>query len=133
MLRAIRDVDSSCGIILVTGRLDAEATTEALRHGALDCLARPLNVDRLRDSLTTVAAGIERRETLLTHDARAARQFEFQGIVGRSAAMQELFDGLRRFASARSRGCSSPANQERARSSRRVRSTLSDPGGSGAS
>ena len=50
MLRAIRDVHSSCGIILVTGRLDAEETIEALRHGALACLARPLNADRLRDS-----------------------------------------------------------------------------------
>ena len=96
-LRAIRDVDSSCGIILVTGRIEAEATTDALRHGALACLARPLYAERLRDSLTTIAAGIERRETLLTHDARAARQFEFQGIVGRSAAVQELVDGLRRF------------------------------------
>jgi DNA-binding NtrC family response regulator len=97
MLRAIRDVDSSCGIVLVTGRMEAEATTDALRHGALVCLARPLHADRLRDSFTTIAAGIERRETLLRHDARAARQFEFQGIVGRSAAVQELVDGLRRF------------------------------------
>ena len=97
MLRAVRDVHSSCGIILVTGRLEDEETTEALRHGALACLARPLNADRLRDSLMTVAAGIERRERLLTHDARAAQQFEFEGIVGRSAAVQELVDGLRRF------------------------------------
>jgi two-component system response regulator HydG len=96
-LRAIRDVDSSCRVLLVTGRIDAEATTEALRHGALACLARPPHADRLRDSLTMVAAGIEQRETLLAHDARAARQFEFQGIVGRSAAVQELVEGLRRF------------------------------------
>jgi two-component system response regulator HydG len=96
-VRAIRDAESSCGVIFVTAKAEGDAATEALRRGALACLSRPLSADRLRESLATIAGGIEHRETLLTHDAQAARQFESQGIIGRSPAIQELVHGLRRF------------------------------------
>ena len=42
--------------------------------------------------------GIRRRERLLEVDADVARQFEFHGMIGRSPAMQELFDSIRRLA-----------------------------------
>jgi DNA-binding NtrC family response regulator len=98
VLRSIRAADPECAVILMTAHASVESAIEAVKLGALDYLTKPLDLDRLRDLLTTVQKGIERRETLLEIDATVARQFEFQGMIGRSAAMQELFDTVRRLA-----------------------------------
>src|SRR5216684_9026320 len=82
----------------MTGHSSIASAIEAVRLGAIDYLTKPLDFDRLRDLLTTVRKGIERRETLLEVDAQVARQFEFQGMIGRGPAMQELFDLIRRLA-----------------------------------
>ncbi|HVT48625.1 MAG TPA: sigma-54 dependent transcriptional regulator [Vicinamibacterales bacterium] len=98
VLRSIREVDPECAVILMTAHASVESAIEAVKLGALDYLTKPLDLDRLRDLLTTVQKGIERRETLHQIDATVARQFEFQGMIGRSAAMQSLFDSIRRLA-----------------------------------
>jgi two-component system response regulator HydG len=98
VLRAIHEIDPSCAVVLMTGHSSIASAIEAVRLGALDYLIKPLDFDRLRDLLTTVKKGIERRETLLQIDADVARQFEFQSMIGRSAAMQDLFDSIRRLA-----------------------------------
>ena len=97
LLRAIRDVEPSCAVILA-GRPATHSTIEAVKLGALDFLASPLDVDRVRDVLTTVVKATERREALFRQDAQVARQFDFHGMVGRSAPMQDLFDTVRRVA-----------------------------------
>jgi transcriptional regulator with GAF, ATPase, and Fis domain len=48
--------------------------------------------------LTGIRKNIERRQRLLLVDADVARQFAFFGMIGRSPAMQELFDWVRRIA-----------------------------------
>jgi DNA-binding NtrC family response regulator len=82
----------------MTAHASVETAIEAVKLGALDYLIKPLDLDRLKDLLITVRKGIERREKLLRLDADVAAQFEFQGMIGRSAAMQELFDSIRRLA-----------------------------------
>jgi two-component system, NtrC family, response regulator HydG len=98
VLRGIRAIDPACAVILMTGHATVDSAMEAVRLGALDYLTKPLDFDRLRTLLTTIDKGIERRETLLKIDAGVAQQFEFQGMIGRSAAMQDLFDTIRRLA-----------------------------------
>ena len=98
VLRAIRGVDPECAVVLMTAHASVDSAIEAVKLGALDYLTKPLDFDRLRDLLLTVLKGIERREAMLEIDADAARRFEFHGTIGRSAAMQDLFDSIRRLA-----------------------------------
>jgi DNA-binding NtrC family response regulator len=98
VLRSIRAMDRECAVILMTAHASVESAIEAVKLGALDYLTKPLDLDRLRGLLTTVQKGIERRQALHEIDASVARQFEFQGMIGRSAAMQDLFDTIRRLA-----------------------------------
>ncbi len=98
VLRAIRQLDPECAVILMTAHASVESAIEAVKLGALDYLTKPLDFERLKDLLTTVRKGIERRERLLTIDADVAKQFEFQAMIGRSSAMQDLFDSIRRLA-----------------------------------
>jgi two-component system response regulator HydG len=98
VLRAIRTADPDCQAILMTGNATLDTAIEAVKAGALDYLTKPFDVKRLQGLLITVSEGIRRRERLLAVDADIARQFEFHGMIGRSAAMQELFDAIRRLA-----------------------------------
>jgi len=98
VLRAVRAGDPECQVILMTGNATVDTAIEAVKAGALDYLTKPFDFDRLRQLLVTVREGIRRRERLLEVDADVARQFEFHGMIGRTPAMQELFDSIRRLA-----------------------------------
>ena len=98
VLRAIRVADPDCHVILMTGNATLDTAIEAVKAGALDYITKPFDFERLRGLLITVRASIRRRERLLEVDADLARQFEFQGMIGLSPVMQELFDSIRRLA-----------------------------------
>jgi DNA-binding NtrC family response regulator len=98
VLSQIHAVDPHCHVILMTRDASVDGAVAAIRDGALDYLAKPLEVQRLRETLVTVRKRVERRETLLRLDADVAKQFEFYGMVGRGPVMQELFDTIRRVA-----------------------------------
>src|SRR3984957_12659325 len=98
VLRAIREIDPTCQIILMTGQSSVDTAIEAVKLGALDYISKPFDLKRLGGLLTGVCKNIERRERLLQADADVARTFAFYGMIGRSPAMQELFDAIRRFA-----------------------------------
>src|SRR5262245_25424589 len=98
VLRAIRQVDPDCAVVLMTAHASVDSAIDAVKLGALDYLTKPIDFERLRDLLTTVQQNIERRETVLQMDADAAQRFEFHSMIGRSAVMQDLFDSIRRLA-----------------------------------
>jgi len=98
ILRAIRESHPTCQVILMTAHASVESAIEAVKLGALDYISKPIDFERLEGLLTTVRRGIERRQALLAADTDMASRFEFHGMIGRSPAMQELFDDLRRLA-----------------------------------
>jgi two-component system response regulator HydG len=98
VLRAIREVDPECHVIVMTGNPTLDTAIQAIKSGALDYLTKPIDFDRMRGLLTTVREGINRRERLMAVEADVAGRFEFYGMIGRSAVMQQLFDSIRRLA-----------------------------------
>ena len=98
VLRAIRTLEPECAVILMTGHASIDSAIEAVRLGALDYLTKPLDLERLGALLKMVRQSIERREKPLKIDVDVARQSEFEGMIGRSAVMQDLFDSVRRLA-----------------------------------
>ena len=98
LLKAIRESDPGCQVILMTAEATVESAIEAVKLGALDYLSKPLDFDRLRELLGGVRYGIARRQRLLAADTELAHRFEFCGMVGRGPVMQELFDLVRRLA-----------------------------------
>ena len=87
VLRAIRDAEPECQVILMTGNPTVETAIEAVKRGALDYLSKPFDSARLRGLLTTVRDNMARREKLFTVEANVAGDFEFHGMIGRSPAM----------------------------------------------
>jgi DNA-binding NtrC family response regulator len=98
VIREIFDVHSECHVIPMTSSATVDDAIAVIKDGALDYLTKPFDPERLGEVLVTVRKQIERRETFLKIDGNVAKQFEFYGMVGRSAIMQELFDSIRRLA-----------------------------------
>jgi DNA-binding NtrC family response regulator len=98
VLRALREIVPQCQAVLMTGYASVETAVEAIKLGATDYLSKPFDFTRLEQLLTSVREEIERRRSVLAIESDLARRLEFCGMVGRGAAMQELFGMIRRLA-----------------------------------
>jgi len=98
VLRAIRDIDSRCQAVLMTGFASVETAVDAIKLGATDYLSKPLDFQRLDQLLGSVRDDLERRRSLLSIESDLAKRLEFCGMIGRGPAMQELFGMIRRLA-----------------------------------
>lgn len=98
VLRKLKASDADVEVIIITGFGSVEKAVEALQLGAYSFLEKPLNRDALRN---TVAKAVERRKlSLANKDLRALvdEKFGYEGIVGSSPAMQQVFSRLKQVA-----------------------------------
>ena len=98
VLRAIREIQPQCGVILMTGHASLDTAIEAVKLGALDYLTKPLDFARLQRLLSDTRDDGRRRAELLAAETATARRLELCGMIGRSAVMQQLFGLTRRVA-----------------------------------
>jgi two-component system response regulator HydG len=98
VLRKLKAGDADVEVIIITGFGSVEKAVQALQLGAYSFLEKPLNRDALRN---TVAKAVERRKlSLANKDLRALvdEKFGYEGIVGSSPAMQQVFARLKQVA-----------------------------------
>jgi DNA-binding NtrC family response regulator len=98
VLRAVRDAQPNCQVILMTAHGSVDSAIEAVKLGALDYLTKPIDVARLRQLLATVSDDHARLAAVMAADSETARRLELCGMIGRSPVMQELFALVRRIA-----------------------------------
>jgi two-component system, NtrC family, response regulator HydG len=98
VLRRMKAADADAEVIIITGYGSVEKAVEALQQGAYSFLEKPLNREALRN---TVAKALERRQLSMANQALhrlVNEKFGYEGIVGNSAAMHEVFNRLRQVA-----------------------------------
>jgi DNA-binding NtrC family response regulator len=98
VLRAVREAQPDCQVVLMTAHGSVDSAIEAVKLGALDYLTKPVDIARLRQLLATVTEERERLSALMAADGETARRTELCGMIGRSPVMQQLFDLVRRVA-----------------------------------
>ena len=98
LLRLIRDKSPACEVVLMSGFATIDSAVEAVKLGARDYLTKPLDFDRVTALLEDVKKEVARRQRLLRTESRVVRDLEFHGMLGRSAAIQEVFSLIRRLA-----------------------------------
>jgi DNA-binding NtrC family response regulator len=98
LLRQIRETVPACEVVLMSGFATIDSAVEAVKLGARDYLTKPLDFDRATALLTDVREAAARRQRLLRSESRVAHDLEYHGMLGRSAAMQEVFSLIRRLA-----------------------------------
>jgi DNA-binding NtrC family response regulator len=98
LLGRILERDPGAEIIVMSEADTAEAAVEALKQGASDYLCKPVALETLRERVEKLVAEFRRRQRALRLDVELLHEFSFEGMVGRSAVMLEVFNQLSRIA-----------------------------------
>ncbi len=101
LLQLIRRQNTRTPVIVMTAFGTVETAVEAMKAGAIDFLLKPFSLDHL---VTVVRKALEFRA--LQDENRKLREelgrrYEFDNIIGRSPAMQEIFATIERVAPTR--------------------------------
>jgi DNA-binding NtrC family response regulator len=101
LISSLRSQNSRTPVIVITAFGSVETAVEAMKSGATDFVTKPFSLDHL---LTVVQKALEvralRDENTKLREELGVR-YEFDNIVGRSPAMQEIFATITRVAPTR--------------------------------
>lgn len=90
--------DPATDFILMTGYYSTESAVDAIRRGACDYLPKPLDVLKLRACVRTLVAEADTRRETFRLDQDMVEAYQFEGMIGRSPLMLEVFTKIRRIA-----------------------------------
>lgn len=85
-------------VVLITGQYSTESAVEAIRRGASDYITKPINVNLLRDRVGRLVAEAQQRQAALQLDSELLKTYQFEGMIGRSPLMLQVFARIRRVA-----------------------------------
>ena len=99
LLTEVKRTHPDIGVILMTAFGSVETAVEAMKHGASDYLTKPVKTGELARVVERVV-----RETALRQEVNRLRkelhkEYSFHQILGKSKAMQAVFDLIQRVSS----------------------------------
>lgn len=101
LLGRIKASDPNVEVIVVTAHGTVETAVEAMRRGAFDYQTKPVRLDELKLVITRALRSQSlARENEQLHKAVEER-YGFQNVIGRSSAMEQVFQTVRQVAPAR--------------------------------
>jgi DNA-binding NtrC family response regulator len=90
--------DPGAYVILMTGYYSLDNAIAAIKRGAYDYIPKPVDRSRLKKSLDELSDSFRRRKRIRSLESQLLNDQEFHGIVGRSPAMIEVFEMVRKVA-----------------------------------
>jgi two-component system, NtrC family, response regulator HydG len=98
LLAEIRRLYPDIGVILMTAFGSVETAVDAMKHGAVDYLTKPVkNTELVRVVERSIREAALRREVNRLR-REVHKEYSFHQIIGKSKPMQEVFDLIRRVA-----------------------------------
>ncbi|MCK5516507.1 MAG: sigma-54-dependent Fis family transcriptional regulator [Desulfobulbaceae bacterium] len=94
-LEALSDADIHIPTIVITAFSSIESVVTAMKKGAYDYIAKPIDIDNLAHILARALDHSSLRTENAYLKDRLAEHYSFNKIIGTSEAMQELFSTLR--------------------------------------
>jgi DNA-binding NtrC family response regulator len=98
VLERIVEFDPGIEVILMTAHYSTESAVEAIKKGASDYLNKPVSITLLRDRIRKLIDQARQRQRAAVLDNELLSTSQFEGMVGRSPVMWELFARIRRVA-----------------------------------
>ncbi len=91
VLNRIMEFAPSTDVVLMTAHYTTETAVQAIRSGAADYLEKPIRLPVLRERVGRLIDEARKRQS-------AEGEAEFEGLIGASARMAEMFARIRRIA-----------------------------------
>jgi len=95
VLKAARESNPACAVILMTGRGSMETVMQATQNGAFDYVAKPFELDRLLDTLKRAEASLKPSEEAEADDIDDLPPTE---MIASSARMVEVYKTISKVA-----------------------------------
>jgi DNA-binding NtrC family response regulator len=98
LLEAIVERSPNTEVLLMTGHYSTDSALEAIQKGACDYLTNPISVPDFRLRISRLATEARRRHDAQKLEGEVFSTHRFEGMVGQSPLMQDLFARIRRIA-----------------------------------
>lgn len=98
ILERIVKVDPGVDVILITAHYSPESAVEAIQKGATDYMTKPIEINKLRTRIASLMADAEARSKTFRLDQELVDAYKFEGMIGRSPMMLEVYAKIRRIA-----------------------------------
>jgi DNA-binding NtrC family response regulator len=98
VLERIMDFDPSIDVILMTAYYSTESAVEAIKKGATDYLNKPVSVAKIRERMKSLIENAKHRLKGQQLERELLEASRFQGLIGRSPRMLDVFAMVRRVA-----------------------------------
>jgi DNA-binding NtrC family response regulator len=98
LLDRLLDFDPGVTVLAISADHSTDNAVEAIRRGAHDFLQKPLVAEALRQRLEQWQSEAAERYRTLQLDQQLLRAYRFEGMVGRSPLMLEVYSRIRRVA-----------------------------------
>src|SRR6266849_4608802 len=91
-------IDPGVYVLLMTGYYSLDNAIAAIKRGAYDYIPKPVDRSRLKKSLDELAESFNKRKRIRGLEQQLLSDLEFHGIVGKSPAMVDVFEMVRKVA-----------------------------------
>jgi DNA-binding NtrC family response regulator len=98
LLEKLVDIDPALNVILMSRQCSTDSAIEALQRGACDLLPKPIAIPDLCKRIEQLIADARQRHRNLNMEMELLEASLFEGMVGRSPLMLDLFRKIRRVA-----------------------------------
>src|SRR3954469_23487354 len=95
-LALVRRQNSQVPVVMMTAYGSVETAVEAMKAGATDFLLKPFSLDHLTQVVNKALEMRALRDENRQLKQELGRRYEFDNIIGRSPAMQEIFNTIER-------------------------------------
>lgn len=98
ILERIMEFDPAIDVILMTAHYSTESAVEAIKKGATDYLNKPVSVSTIRERTKALIDQARQRLRASELERELLEASRFQGLIGRSPKMLDMFSTIRRVA-----------------------------------
>ncbi len=98
VLERIVEFDPSIDVVIMTAHYSTETAVEAIKKGASDYLNKPVRLETIRNRVDQLLISVQRRMRAQGLQRELAESCQFQGIIGNSPQMWDLFSRIERVA-----------------------------------
>jgi DNA-binding NtrC family response regulator len=98
LLRWVKQHAPDTAVIMITAFGSEKIAVEAIKLGAADYLPKPFDNDELEVMVARVLEGVTLRRDLRLLQEKVADAYGFASLIGKSGAMQRVFDVIRKVA-----------------------------------
>ena len=98
VLHRIKEKDPEIGVVMITAYASTETAVDAMKGGAFDYIAKPFDVEEMKEVVKEALKRRLREEMDRTLGLQKRTRTSFGDIIGTSPAMQKIFDLIPRVA-----------------------------------